>query len=354
MKKIVVTQYQNKTISLCYKDRKPDYFHCQDQFSGEIGNIYIAKVKNVVASVKACFAEYQKDRLCFVAFNTIKPANILHNTNNRELPVQGDEILIQITTEALKTKVPNGSGVIRVNGRKIKLDSSNEIYNTALSRTPFSLIKESVPEYISFINNHINEYPEIITDSDEIYVQIMEELKLTETTHKISSDTSRISVRQEQILAHNENNTISLQHYTDEFGLNVLFSINSFMESILSKKVWLNCGGYLVIEPTEAFVSIDVNSGKAIDKKDYEQSVLRINLDAAIEAARQIRLRNLSGMILIDFINMKSEENNQKLISTLVNELEKDEIATNFVDLTPLGIAEITRKKISRPLHQIF
>ena len=137
--------------------------------------------------------------------------------------------------------------------------------------------------------------------------------------------------------------------------LRKLYSIETHLQEALGKKVWLPCGGYLVIEPTEAMVVIDVNSGKAQCRgKKNQDFYLKINLEAAKETARQLRLRNYSGMILVDFINMDSKEDNQKLLTALDGYLRKDRIRTDLVDMTALGIVEITRKRVSRPLSEFF
>jgi ribonuclease G len=142
--------------------------------------------------------------------------------------------------------------------------------------------------------------------------------------------------------------------YQDDFlSLSRLYSIDTHLQECLSKRVWLPCGGYLVIEPTEAMVVIDVNSGKTESRgKNPENFYLKVNLEAARETARQLRLRNYSGMIMVDFINMESKENNGKLLKALDSYLMEDKIRTRLVDMTALGIVEITRKKVNKPLSE--
>lgn len=125
--------------------------------------------------------------------------------------------------------------------------------------------------------------------------------------------------------------------------ISTLYSLGSHLDKASQKRVWLDSGAYLVIESTEAMHVIDVNTGKAIDKKGNH--FLNINIEAAIESARQIRLRNFSGMIMIDFINMKAKKDYKDLEKALCNELQLDPVSASFVDFTKLGIAEITRAK---------
>ncbi len=133
-----------------------------------------------------------------------------------------------------------------------------------------------------------------------------------------------------------------------------LYSIQSVIEDSLKKRVWLKSGGYLVIEPTEAMTVVDVNSGKNVQRKEKEEIFLKINLEAAAELARQLRLRNLSGIIIADFINMKNPEHNKKLQQTLSALLSKDPVTAVLVDFTKLGLAEITRTGTRKPLREVL
>ena len=148
-----------------------------------------------------------------------------------------------------------------------------------------------------------------------------------------------------------------LKLYDDpSFPLDKLYSTQTILEKALRERAWLKTGGYLIIQPTEALTVIDVNSGKAAAKAgsrtQSEDGAMKVNLEAAREAAKQIRLRNLSGIIIIDFINMGSEENTQQLLHEFRFYLSKDPIQTSLVDMTPLGLVEVTRKKVRRPLYE--
>ena len=119
-----------------------------------------------------------------------------------------------------------------------------------------------------------------------------------------------------------------------------------------SKKVWLKSGAYLVIEPTEAMIVIDVNTGKCIKGKRLSDTIYNVNIEAAKEIAYQMRLRNMSGIIMVDFINMENKEYQDKLIEYLKKIVLKDRIRTNVVDITKLNIVELTRKKVERPVYE--
>lgn len=131
-----------------------------------------------------------------------------------------------------------------------------------------------------------------------------------------------------------------------------LYGLETSMERACQKHVWLKSGGYLVIEPTEAMTVIDVNTGKYSGKKNLADTIRLINLEAAAEICRQIRLRNLSGIIMIDIIDMESAEDKSLLMDTLRACALQDSVKTTVVDMTQLNLVEMTRKKEKRPLQE--
>ena len=132
-----------------------------------------------------------------------------------------------------------------------------------------------------------------------------------------------------------------------------LYALERRLSEALQERVWLPCGGYLIIQPTEALTVIDVNTGKFEGGKKKEAAILKVNKEAAVEIAHQIRLRNLSGIILIDFINMEDSASNQVLLSLLNTKLREDPIPTTLIDMTKLQLVEITRLKKEKPLSEI-
>ena len=149
------------------------------------------------------------------------------------------------------------------------------------------------------------------------------------------TDTCRISLYEDNLLL-----------------LSKLYSIEKSIEDISAEKIWLKSGAYLVIEPTEAMVVIDVNTGKNIKGKRMEDTILCVNKEAAKEIAYQLRLRNLSGIIMVDFINMKKEESKKELMEYLKQCVSYDKIKTAVVDMTKLELVEITRKKVEPPVYE--
>ena len=147
--------------------------------------------------------------------------------------------------------------------------------------------------------------------------------------------------------------TTGLRFYEDKLlSLAKLYSLEYALEQSCQKRVWLKSGGYLIIECTEAMVVIDVNTGKYSGKKNLADTIRLINLEAAKEVAHQLRLRNLSGIIMVDFIDMDTEEDKALLMDTLKAAVRPDPVKTTVVDMTPLNLVEMTRKKEKKPLWE--
>ncbi len=267
------------------------------------------------------------------------------------------------------------------------------LLHTARYRSCFTCLKEAPCAVESVLRGLVSEheYQEIVTDSQELYEMLSEyssdakgivlenvqesvpesisenvqetvqksiSENVPESVPKSISENAQKSVQesisenvQEKESAHNK--CKSLRLYQDEMlSLSKLYSIESKMETALGSRVWLKSGGYLIIEPTEALTVIDVNSGKYEAKKSNEDTVLAVNLEAAEEVALQLRLRNLSGIIIVDFINMAQETSKNQIMTLLKQLTAKDVVKTTVVDMTSLGLVEITRKKTSKPLRE--
>lgn len=201
-----------------------------------------------------------------------------------------------------------------------------EIDHLSQTRTAYSKLYEPEAFYVDFIKNqNLSSLGEIVTDERDVYETL--------TDHAY---TSSIPVR---------------LYEDDRISLASVYALDTRLRELLAPKVYMRSGAYLMIEPTEALVAIDVNSGKAEKKTEPEEFYFQTNLEAVKEVCYQLSARNLSGMILVDFINMKDKDHVRKLIEALKEETAKDSVTTRFVDLTRLGLAEITRKKTSRMLR---
>ncbi|HEV8584782.1 MAG TPA: Rne/Rng family ribonuclease [Methylomirabilota bacterium] len=145
-----------------------------------------------------------------------------------------------------------------------------------------------------------------------------------------------------------------VKHYTERTPLFDSLGIEKDIEKALRRRVWLKSGGYIVIDHTEALVSIDVNTGKYVGKRDFEQTVLKINMEAVGEVVRQIRLRDLGGIIIIDFIDMEVAEHREQVEKALKRALAEDKARTNVLEISELGLVEMTRKRVRQDLRAVL
>ena len=205
----------------------------------------------------------------------------------------------------------------------------DELLAKAENRTCFTLLEGAEPSVIlSLRDTYAGSLQSVITDDKICYEEMRRYLDKNQ-----KADLEKLQFYQDPLLP-----------------LIKLYKLEAALEEALERRVWLKSGGYLVIEPTEALTVVDVNTGKYSGKKNAEDTILK----AAAETARQLCLRNLSGIIIVDFIDMAREEHKQQLLTALEEELKKDPVKTVLVDMTKLGLVEITRKKVRKPLHEVY
>ena len=382
---VVITEYKNRICTILFQDNVMQEIHVEADES-ILSAIFMAKVKNISKNINAAFVELFDGQMAFLPLEDVKDCSFLHSIDGRLR--EGDEIPVQVIKEAVKTKDPVVTTKLSVNGayavvsldkkkcgfrfsRKLSADKKHELRDAlsgielpadyayvvrtgageltdfsvlfkelhylisqmdeillrAKTRTCFSCIYQGVPSYIDFLHHISNiDYEEIVTDIPNVY---------------------------EALQVHYKGNK-SIRLYQDTFPLKKLYSIETKMEELFSEKIYLKSGGTIFIEYTEAMTVIDVNTGKCISKKDKDTLNYQINLEAADMIARQLRLRNISGIIIVDFINMESEEYKAKLTQELKKLLKKDSVSCNYVDITGLGLVEITRKKVQKPIYEIL
>lgn len=352
-----------------------------------LGDIYIGKVSNIVPNIGAAFIEIEKGVNCYYDMKDVNSAVFIRKSGKKPLCI-GDELVVQISREAVKSKAPTVTGNLSFTGRYAVLTHGNTrigvsskipksireeykselkdlqnndygiIIRTNAKDAPFEAVLEEIrtlrEEYYSLVENAQTRVcftclksapPSYIADLKNVYMDGMESIIVGD-----KGLYTRIHMFFQAELPEKLN---LLELYDDpSFPLDKLYSTQTVLDKALMERAWLKTGGYLVIQPTEALTVIDVNSGKATSRSDSEEGAMKVNLEAAREAARQIRLRNLSGIIVIDFINLKEEENTRKLLQEFRYFLAKDPIQTTLVDMTPLGLVEVTRKKVRRPLYE--
>ncbi|MDE6365395.1 MAG: ribonuclease E/G [Lachnospiraceae bacterium] len=370
------------------------YDQCNEHVT--IGDIFVAKVLNVSKQIQAAFILYAPNKKGYLPIHA-DYTPVMTNRRYDGRILAGDEILVQLEKEAVRTKEPvftmnlslagrysvisyantykgvskkcskiereqlraaipqeiDYGVVIRTNAASL-LQPPSETEQSAdllqpvkeeilylnqrmivliqegIHRTCFSRIWQSPPLYLTKLRDEGAACRQVITDHHVLYDELKDFVALY-----MPEQSANISLYQDA-----------------SYPLQKLYRVETHLSELLSKKVWLKSGAYLVIEKTEAMYVIDVNSGKNTTKKETAEYIYRINLEAAKEIMRQMRLRNLTGMILIDFINMEEQCYIDALLQELRGLAKKDHIQTTVVDLTALGLVEITRRKTTRSLAE--
>ena len=386
---VVITEYKNKICSLFIRDNQLEDLHVESANS-LLSDIYIAKVKNINRNINAAFVELYPGQMAFLPLEDVLECPFIKTADGKLR--EGDELPVQVIKEGVKTKDPvvttkfsvtgaycvitldkrkggiqysqklskeqkhciqssldtndlktklsdmGCAAVIRTGAGTLKdttvlqtelkslIEKMQEIILRTKTRTCFSCIYKSIPSYIEYLHHLSMEYDEIVTDISEVYELLLSEYK----------------------------GGRSVRFYNDSFPLKKLYSIETKMDELFSKKVHLKSGANLIIEYTEAMTVVDVNTAKCIAKKDKDTLNYKINIEAAQMLARQLKLRNISGIIIVDFINMENMQYQTELTRELKQLFKNDSVPCNFVDMTALGLVEITRKKISKPIYELL
>lgn len=387
---------ENKLILTKLNNQKASYFFENDRCieidlepnnrSHDLNDIFIGKVKNVLPNIQAAFVEYNSGVTGYLSLSETLDHSLLNRTYSGKLAI-GDELIVQVKKEAHKTKHSVLTSNLSIGGTfcVVSLVNTRISYSSKLGAREKTRLKEYLKESVSVLSEHsfgciIRTNAGALKTPEELEI-LGEELKTL--SHTLSAvlaaaksrtvfsclyKESDFYIKKAENIKNGRIITDYLDIYEsllnvagkerlelycdDSYPLSALHSLSKQLDEACSKKVWLKSGGYLVIERTEALTVIDVNSGKFSDKKTPEEAHLKVNLEAALESARQIRLRNLSGIIIIDFINLSVEENNQQLLQTFRQYLKKDPVKTDLIDMTPLGLVEVTRKTTTPTLEE--
>lgn len=376
--KVIISKFNNDNYVFEYKDGQCVRLYKCDNSQYRVGVILIGKIKDVKYDLNCCFVDMGDNNVGYLSFDDCNPNFVLNRTFDGKYK-QGDEILVKITRmpsknkpfslsmyvdisgrysvvstkgngyfasqklskvvkEELLSKVEKSlekcsfdslSCLLRTNSAKADLDiildeiKSNkdkleQVINSAKSRKVFSIMYKPLNTYINrILENDTSEIEEVITDNSDIF---------------------------EEIKACNYFDKVTL--YNDpSMAFNVLYNLDKAFNNATSRVVNINCGGFLVIEPTEALTVIDVNSGKYSGKKKSTDLINNVNKEAAIEIAKQLMLRNISGIVVVDFINCDKDEE-KELLSLMKALVKEDKVKTVVEDFTKLGLMEITRQKI--------
>lgn len=377
-RQIVITHLQEKLVMLYMEEEKIYDVLVGEERGGdtlEVGDIYIGRVQNILQNISAAFIEVQAGVVCYLP---------LSECSDRKIRC-GDELVVQVKKAAVKTKQAVVTLYPELAGRFCVVSTKTSVKGISKKikdQEKIIRLKELLGEYEGeeygiLLRTNAGNAPleEIRMECGKMLEEMHERMEHSQYMACFSllrkeeafyfkyinscqpDELDRIITDDEQIFGELQTAYGDLaEWYQDSsYPLDKLLGISSKLSKAFEKRVWLKSGGNLVIEPTEALTVIDVNTGKAVDgKRNKETTFFKINCEAAKEAARQIRMRNLSGIILIDFIDMQKKQHQNELMGILRDELAKDKTRTALVDITKLGLVEITRMKKSKPLWEVM
>lgn len=353
------------------------------------GNIYLGIVENVLPGMQAAFVNIGEDKNTFIHIRDIIPKASLEtgnknedftNYNIKDYLKSGMPILVQVKKDSTNKKGARISAHLSIPGRFIvlipeerfitisqKIEGEEErnrlktiltkniknnygaiIRTSAMGQSEADILEDLklVTEQYEEILNQYNEkkkdkklQPALIYKSEDITQRVITDLMDKELLIIRTNDERIYDEIIEKLKRYNKNIKVEL---TQDI-LN-MYDLKKQIEDMENRKVWLKCGGFITIDKTEALTAIDVNSGKYTGKKDLENTIFTVNKEATIEIARQLRLRDIGGIIIIDYIDMQSKENERKIVELFEENLKKDRSKTQIVGFSKLNLLEMTRK----------
>ncbi|MFP4014612.1 MAG: ribonuclease E/G [Chitinispirillaceae bacterium] len=383
---------------------RPDYFRL-------VGNIYRGKVTSILPGIQAAFVDIGLEKCAFLHAADVDPSLLLEQGDELmdryfgqgvskrgkvpRIPIEkvlevGQEILVQVAKEPIGTKGAKITTQISLAGRFLVLvpdtdfiGVSKKTHDMAKRAKLKKLISQIKPPGVGFIVRTIG----LKVSEDEFVKEIhmlldawrktqsealkgtgikMVHRELGITTRVIrdlfSEDVTEVYVDQKEdyrdVLSYVEALSPALSKrvvfYKDKMPLFDKFNIEKDLERLLKRKVWLKSGGYILIDRTEALVAIDVNTGRNVGKSNLEETIFKTNIDAVGEICRQLRLRDIGGLIVVDFIDMQSMENRRKIEVAMRKALDADPSATASTGLSKFCLMEITRKRVRPELQEFF
>ena len=373
----------------------------KNQSAGIVGNIYIGRIERVLAGIQAAFVDIGVGKNGFLQLKESdfeKKDDKKNKRNYKLLPKadlkEGNLLLVQVVKEEIGTKgvrldteislpgrflvlMPDGKGKIHIS-RKITDEEDREfirqniipklqipddmdvIVRTASVGVKIKFIQRDIENLLASwkkIQAEIdkkNESIRCVHEELELIYKIIRDW-LDDRVENIFVDDNKAYENIKQFIKkYFGNPKVNLRLYKGNVEIFDKFGITRQIEKLYEKKAWLKCGGYIIIEKTEALVAIDVNTGKNVKHQNNEETIFETNLQAAEEIARQLRLRNMGGMVIIDFIDMKNKNHQRDVLRRLQDRLEKDKAKTKIYPFTKLGLVQMTRQRVEEAWEQHF
>ena len=396
MREIVihVNQEKDKLVTLVENGKLVEKYEELEHQRRLEGNIYIGKVQNVLFGMQAAFVDIGEEKNTFIHIRDVIP-RISNETGNKNEDLSkhdiknyirpGMPILVQVKRDSTNKKGARVSTHVSFSGRFVVImpnadfiTISQKIEDEAEKQRLKEIVGEFVPKgYGAIVRTAAYSKDKAVIQKD-IQKVIQKLTKIEQDYKKVQKQNSKdfspqllykndglvskilldvIDQNIDKIWVDDEeeyHKVIELVKDTDNLekvkvelkqkDLLTMYDLDDQVEKINNRKIWLKCGGFITIDKTEALTAIDVNSGKYVGSKDLEQTVLRVNKEASIEIAKQIRLRDIGGIIVIDYIDMEKQESKDEIVKTLKESLKKDRSKTQVIGFTPLNLLEMTRK----------
>lgn len=391
MKEIIINKSEDgtKLIALLENGNLIEKYEETESKQRSEGNIYIGRVKNVLPGMQAAFIDIGEKRAAFMPIRDILER--IHSQKNndsksiKEYIKPGMNLLVQIKRDATEKKGARVSKHFSITSRYIVLmpdneyiTISNKIEDESEIERLTNIVKEALPPNYGAIirTSAMNKTKEQIEKDIQLvynkWMRIQEQVEnktdMPKLIYKSHSITKRILLdlmdkNIKNIIVNNEkdyeeidkflkDNECKIEIIKKEEDLRNMYDLNNQLEKLNNRKIWLKCGGFITIDKTEALTAIDVNSGKYIGKDNLENTVFKVNSEATIEIARQLRLRDIGGIIIIDYIDMNDEENKNKIIDILKENLKQDRTKTQIEGFTKLNLLEMSRKHVCSNLYE--
>ena len=349
-----------------------------------VGNIYAGKIMNVLPGMQAAFVDIGREKNAFLYYGNNKDDN-----GNVIKPKAGNDVIVQVEKAEIGSKgsvltkkisFPGKFLVIIPNDNKIGI--SKKITDSEERQRIKDIVRGLLPEGFGSIIRPDGEgksyevYKKEIDRLVSISEGVLKKAEYIKAPAMLYTDVNGAekAVRDyfhediDEIVVNSSEDYNTLLELCDEFNTSAdkiklhsdgteLFGsyyVESQAKAAFNRQVWLKSGGFIIIEQTEACVVIDVNTGKYTGRADLQKTILKTNMEAALEIAHQLRLRNLNGMIIIDFIDMKSESDRRLVQKTLEEAVSKDRLQTIVVGMTELGLMQLTRKKKRQSIMQLM
>jgi len=403
MKEIIIDVGKMQTTVALLEDKELTELYVEkNEHQSIVGNIYKGRVENVLPGMQAAFVNIGIDKNVFLYVKDAIPnayfgeeeegefSDKYKNANINDFLKVGQEIVVQVVKEPISTKGARVTTHITLPGRfivlmptveyigisrrieneeererlkvladKYKPESMGIIIRTAAEGCSEEDIKEDI-NFLSMLWESIKveqvqgPVPRVIhKDMDIVYRTVRD--MFTNSIDKFIINNKEQYAQVVQIVTLISKDLVKRIEFFDKaYEIFEFYDIKSKISKVLTRKVWLKSGGYLVIDQTEALTVIDVNTGKFVGSIDLKDTVLKTNVEAAREIAKQLRLRDIGGIIIIDFIDMHEKQHEEVVLESLKNSLKKDRTKTNVLGITHLGLVEMTRKKVRQRIDNAF